>query len=83
VLVATPTNRNDAIGIVGIVVFGAHGEWRPMIEDNFAEDHACSAVETASLLPQHDSGPQEVWKRASFASIEGALAFHGETFHVA
>jgi hypothetical protein len=51
VLVAGPTNRDDAIGIVGVVA------WRPMIEDDFAQNHARSAVETASLLPQHDFGP--------------------------
>jgi hypothetical protein len=82
-LIAGPTNRDDAIGVVGVIVLRAQCEWRPMIEDDFAEDHACSAVETASLLPQHDFGAQEVWERASFASVEGALAIHSEPFHVA
>jgi hypothetical protein len=55
-LVAAPTNRDDAIGVIGIVSFRAQREWRPMIEDDLAQDHAGSAVEAASLLPQHDFG---------------------------
>jgi hypothetical protein len=36
VLVAAPTNRDDAIGIIGVVSLHAQSEWWPMIEDDFA-----------------------------------------------
>ena len=83
VLIAAPTDRGDAIGIVGVVALNAQSQGRPMIEDDFAQDHTRSAVETASLLPQHDFGPQEVWERPPFASVEWGFAVHRRPLHAA
>jgi hypothetical protein len=35
-LVAAPTDRDDAIGIIGVIALSAQGEGRPMIEERLS-----------------------------------------------
>jgi hypothetical protein len=75
-LVTGPTNSNQPIRIICILAFGAQGQRRTMIEDNFAQHHPRPAIEAASLLPQRDLRSQQGRQRVSFAASERELALH-------
>jgi hypothetical protein len=74
--VAYGANRNQPIGIIGIVSFGAQRQRRTMIEDDLAQYHSRSAIEAASLLPQHNLRSEQGRGCLSFASSEGGPALH-------
>src|ERR1700731_55823 len=76
--VAGPTYRDQPIGVVCVLVFGAQGERRTMIEHEEAQSHPGAAIEAASALPQHDFGAQKFRERAALAARKRELPWHGE-----
>jgi hypothetical protein len=73
-LVAGEAYRCQPLRVVGVLVFVAQAERRPVIEDKEAEDEPGAAIRTAALLAQHDLGFQPLRQVLTLTDLKRPLA---------